>query len=140
MPEQRARTYHRNRVANTFSEEIGAMLEGELSDPRIAPSHVTEVVLTPGGKSARIFVAVHGTAEEEDDTLAGLMTARGFIRSMLRERMGVRHVPELTFAIDRSQKMTGRMEELLDRTRKRDLKRDQKRDAAARPVPPPPPA
>jgi len=140
MPEQRARTYHRNRVANTFSEEIGAMLEGELSDPRIAPSHVTEVVLAPGGKSARIFVAVHGTAEEEDDTLAGLMTARGFIRSQLRERMGVRHVPELTFAIDRSQKMTGRMEELLDRTRKRDLKRDQKRDAAARPVPPTPPA
>lgn len=139
MPEQRARTYHRNRVANTFSEEIGAMLEGELSDPRIAPSHVTEVVLAPGGKSARIFVAVHGTAEEEDDTLAGLMTARGFIRSQLRERMGVRHVPELTFAIDRSQKMTGRMEELLDRTRKRDLKRDQKRDAAAPPVPPTPP-
>ena len=135
MPEQRARTYHRKRVANTFSEEIGAMLEGELSDPRIAPSYVTEVVLAPGGKSARIFVAVHGTAAEEDDTLAGLMTARGFIRSQLRERMGVRHVPELTFAIDRSEKMTGRMEELLDRTRKRDLKRDQKRDAAA--IPPP---
>jgi ribosome-binding factor A len=37
--------------------------------------------------------------------------------------MGVRHVPDLTFAIDRSQKMTGRMEELLDRTRKRDRKR-----------------
>jgi len=60
MPEQRARTYHRNRVANTFSDEIGAMLEGELSDPRIAPSYVTDVVLAPGGKSARVFVAVHG--------------------------------------------------------------------------------
>ena len=55
MPEHRARTYHRNRVANTFSEEIGAMLEGELSDPRIAPSYVTDVVLAPGGKSARIL-------------------------------------------------------------------------------------
>jgi hypothetical protein len=43
MPEQRARTYHRNRVANTFSEEIGAMLEGELSDPRIAPAYVTRM-------------------------------------------------------------------------------------------------
>jgi ribosome-binding factor A len=42
--------------------------------------------------------------------------------------MGVRHVPELSFAIDRSQKMTGRMEELLARTRKRDQKR-----AAAQP-------
>lgn len=99
------------------------MLEGELSDPRIAPSYVTEVVLTPGGKSARIFVAVHGDEAEEEETLAGLTTARGYIRSMLRERMGVRHVPELTFAIDRSEKMTGRMDELLDRMRKRDKKR-----------------
>jgi ribosome-binding factor A len=123
MPEQRARTYHRNRVANTFSEEIGAMLEGELSDPRIAPSYVTDVVLAPGGKSARIYIAVHGTEEEETSTLEALTTARGYIRSQLRDRMGVRHVPELTFSIDRSEKMTGRMDELLGRMRKRDRKR-----------------
>lgn len=126
MPEQRARTYHRNRVTSTFSDEIGAMLEGELSDPRIAPSYVTDVVLAPGGKSARVFVAVHGSAEEEDSTLAALMTARGYIRSQLRDRMGVRHVPELTFAIDRSERMTGRMDELLGRLRKRDKKREEK--------------
>jgi ribosome-binding factor A len=122
MPEQRARAHHRNRVANTFAEEIGAMLEGELSDPRIAPSYVTDVVLAPGGKSARIYVAVQGDEKEEESTLEGLMTARAFIRSQLRDRMGVRHVPDLTFAIDRSQKMTGRMEELLGRMRKREKK------------------
>ena len=122
MPEPRARAHHRNRVANTFSEEIGAMLEGELSDPRIAPSYVTDVVLAPGGKSARIYVAVYGDEQEEESTLAGLMTARAYIRSQLRDRMGVRHVPDLTFAIDRSEKMTGRMEELLGRMRKRERK------------------
>src|SRR5215472_13965413 len=124
MPEQRARTHHRNRVANTFSEEIGAMLEGELSDPRIAPSYVTDVVLAPGGKSARVYVAVHGSEQEEESTLVGLMTARSYIRSQLRERMGVRHVPDLTFAIDRSERMTGRMEELLGRIQKREQKRN----------------
>lgn len=120
MPEQRARTYHRNRVANTFSDEIGAMLEGELSDPRIAPSYVTDVVLAPGGKSARIFVAVHGDEQDEASTLEALTTARGYIRSQLRERMGVKHVPELSFAIDRSERLTGRMDELLGRIRKRE--------------------
>jgi ribosome-binding factor A len=122
MPEQRARTYHRNRVANTFSEEIGAMLEGELSDPRIAPSYVTDVVLAPGGKSARVFIAVNGNEQEEDSTLEALTTARAYIRTQLRDRMGVRHVPELSFAIDRSKKMTGRMDELLTRMRKREKK------------------
>lgn len=122
MPEQRARTHHRNRVANAFSDEIGAMLEGELSDPRIASSYVTDVVLAPGGKSARIFVAVQGNEQDEASTLEALTTARGYIRSQLRERMGVRHVPELSFAIDRSEKMTGRMDELLGRIRKREQK------------------
>lgn len=134
MPEQRGRTHHRNRVTSTFSDEIGAMLEGELSDPRIAPCHVTDVVLAPGGKSARVFVAVHGTTEEEDETLAALMTARAFIRSSLRDRMGVRHIPDLTFAIDRSEKMTGRMEELLGRAKKRAKKLEA---AAAPPAPEP---
>lgn len=122
MPEQRARTYHRNRVANTFSDEIGAMLEGELSDPRIASSYVTDVVLAPGGKSARVFVAVHGDERDETSTLEALNAARGYIRSQLRERMGVKHVPELSFAIDRSKKLTGRMDELLGRIRKREQK------------------
>jgi ribosome-binding factor A len=118
MPEQRARTYHRGRVAGTFAEEITAMLEGELSDPRIAPSYVTEVVLAPGGKSCRVFIAVTGSAAEEADTLAGLMAARAYIRTEIRDRMGVRHVPELTFAIDRSEKMSARMDELLGRMEK----------------------
>ena len=119
MPEQRAKTYHRGRVASTFTEEITAMLEGELSDPRIAPCHVTEVVLAPGGKSCRVFIAVTGTEKEEQDTLAGLMTARGYIRTEIRYRMGVRHVPELTFAIDRSEKVNARMDELFGRMEKR---------------------
>lgn len=99
------------------------MLEGELSDPRIAPSYVTDVVLAPGGKSARIFVAVHGGEQDEASTLEALTAARGYIRSQLRERMGVRHVPELSFAIDRSEKLTGRMDELLGRIRKREQRR-----------------
>jgi len=111
-------------VAQSFNEEIGAMLEGELSDPRIFPSVVTEVVLAPGGKSARVFVAVYGGEEEETSTLSALTQARGFIRAQIRARMGVRHVPELSFAIDRSEKMTGRMDELLGRMRKRDKKRE----------------
>ena len=106
------------------------MLEGELSDPRIAPSYVTDVVLAPGGKSARIFVAVQGGEAEEESTLAALMTARGYIRSQMRERMGVRHVPELNFAIDRSEKLTGRIEELLSRSREREA-RSRKREQSA---------
>jgi ribosome-binding factor A len=132
MDQQRARTHHRNRVVSTFSDEIGAMLEGELTDPRIAASHVTEVVLAPGGKSARVFIAVHGSDAEEESTLEALTTARAYIRTMLRDRMGVRHVPELTFHIDRSEKVQGRVDELLARAKQRDQRREQRKAAPAR--------
>ena len=118
MPEQRARQYHRDRVAGTFTEEITAMLEGELSDPRIAPCHVTEVVLAPGGKSCRVFIAVLGGEKAEKSTLDGLIAARNYIRTEIRDRMGVRHVPELTFAIDRSEKINARLDEILGRAGK----------------------
>lgn len=126
MPEQRARQHHRDRVASTFQEEITAMLEGELSDPRIAPCYVTEVILAPGGKSCRVLIAVHGDEKEEEDTLDGLMAARGYIRTEIRDRMGVRHVPELTFAIDRSEKIGARMSELLGRIDKQREKLERK--------------
>lgn len=119
MPEQRARKYHQDRVAETLREEIGAMIEGELSDPRISFAYVSQVVLNPGGKSALIYVAVDGGPKEEDGTVEGLMAARGYIRHELKERMGVRHVPELTFHIDRSEKMKARIDELLGRAKKR---------------------
>ena len=131
MPEQRSRQHHRDRVASTFNEEITAMLEGELSDPRIAPCHVTEVILAPGGKSCRVFIAVHGDEQAEKSTLDGLMAARNYIRTEIRERMGVRHVPELTFAIDRSETINARMDELLGRVGKHRDKIARKTAAAA---------
>lgn len=119
MPEQRARKYHQDRVSETLRDEIGAMLEGELSDPRISFAYVTQVVLNPGGKSALIYVAVDGGPQEEADTLDGLMAARGYIRHELLERTGKRHIPDLSFHIDRSDKMKARIDELMERTRKR---------------------
>jgi ribosome-binding factor A len=123
MPEHRARKHHQDRVAETLREEIGAMIEGELSDSRIGFCYVTEVALNPGAKSALVYVALDSAvpdiAQAEKDTVAGLEAAKGFIRYELKERMGVRHIPELTFLADRSGRFQARIEELMGRQRKR---------------------
>jgi ribosome-binding factor A len=123
MPEHRGRKHHQDRVAETLRLEIGAMIEGELVDPRINLCYVTEVVLNPGGKSARVYVAVDSAvadiAQAEVDTIAGLEAAKGYIRYELKKRMGVRHVPELCFLADRSGRFEARIKELMDRSRKR---------------------
>jgi ribosome-binding factor A len=128
MPEQRARKYHQDRVAGTLRDEITAMIEGQLSDPRIAFAYVSQVALNPGGKSALVYITVDGGEKEEAETLAALMAARGYIRHELLERTGKRHVPEISFHIDRSEKMKARIDELMSRKRQR-----AKPEAAAEP-------
>lgn len=123
MPEHRARKHHQDRVAEALRLEIGTMIEGQLSDPRINLCYVTEVALNPGGKSARVYIAVDGSIQNieqaEADTIAGLEAAKGFIRHELKESLGVRHVPELSFLADRSGRFQARIEDLMDRARKR---------------------
>ena len=119
MPVQRARKYHQDRVAETLRDEISTMIEGELSDPRISFAYVSEVVLAPGSKSARIYITVDGNEEDEKSTLEALVAARGYIRHTLKERMGIRYVPELSFHIDKSANLKMRIDELLGRMKKR---------------------
>jgi len=124
MPEHRGRAYHQNRVAETLREEIDTMLEGQLSDPRIHFGHVSEVVMAPGGKAARIYIAVDGDQKDEENMLAGLEAARGYIRHQLLQSMGVRRVPELFFEIDRSEPVRARIDELLGRVERRNRQRE----------------
>ena len=142
MPEHRARKHHQDRVAETLRLEIGAMIEGELVDPRIQFCYVTEVALNPGGKSARVYVAVDNAvsdiAKAEVDTIAGLEAAKGYIRYELKERMGVRNVPELTFLADRSGRFQARIDELMSRSRSRKTAALAREGAAAAPAGPQP--
>jgi ribosome-binding factor A len=148
MPEHRGRKHHQDRVAETLRVEIGAMIEGELSDPRIDFCYVSEVALNPGGKSARVYVAldsaVKDIAKAEAETIAGLEAAKGYIRFELKERMGVRHVPDLNFLADRSGRFQARIEELMGRSKKRAAHRagggNKKNDEPEGPVQAKPPA
>lgn len=117
MLEQRGKQHHLERVSEALKEEIGAILEGELADPRIGLCNVTEVLLAPDGKSARVFIHVDGDEEEGTQSVKAIEAAKGYIRHELLERLGVRHVPELSFILDRSQELGSRIDELLGRAR-----------------------
>src|SRR5579864_4294740 len=95
MNEQRGRQHHRQRIGEALKEEIGALLEGELGDPRVGLCHVNEILLAPDGKSARVFIHVDGDDAEAKETLEALTNAKGFIRRELLIRLGKRHIPEL---------------------------------------------
>jgi ribosome-binding factor A len=119
MPERRGREHHMQRLAEALRDEIGTILEGELADPRIGLVTVSEVRLAPDGHSARVFVAVSGNEKQSRETMAGIDSAKNFIRHELTERLQLRQAPELHFLIDQSEQYGARIDQLLDRVKKR---------------------
>jgi len=117
--ENREQKYRRERLGEALREEVETIVEGELGDPRIGLASVSSVILADDSRSARIYVTVEGDDTEAERTLEGLTAAVGFIRREVAERLHLRRPPELYFQLDRSQVYGARIDELLNRTRKR---------------------
>ena len=113
-------TNHRHeRVGEEIAHEINAMLAGELKDPRLEGSVVaSEVRVQPDMKHARVFINVKGTSQEQGDAIKALEHAAGFIRRELVERLQLRRLPELHFALDLSEQHVARIEQLLKEVKK----------------------
>ena len=117
--ERRGLKHHRERLSEAVREEIETILEGELSDPRIGLVNVSGVIMAEDSRSARVLVNVQGDDDEAERTMEGLEAAKGFVRRELAERLRLRKPPELFFQLDRSQQLESRVEELLERAKKR---------------------
>jgi len=111
--------YHRKRMAEALRDEISTILEGELGDPRIGLVSVSEVQLSPDGRTARVFVSVAGDGDEAVRTMEGLSAACGYMRRELTARLRLRQAPDLLFQLDNSSQYGARIEELLARIKKR---------------------
>jgi ribosome-binding factor A len=117
--EKRGAKYHRERLGQALREEIETIVEGELGDPRIGLVRVTSVMLAEDSRSAQVFVTLDGDDEEARRSLEGLSAAVGYIRREVAESLHLRRPPELYFHLDRSDQYGARIDELLDRTRKK---------------------
>jgi ribosome-binding factor A len=127
--ERRGQKYHRERLGEALREEIETILEGELSDPRIGLVNVSEVILAPDSRSARVLVVAQGDDADAAETMEGLQAASGYVRRELVERLHLRRAPELVFILDRSHQYQTRIDELLNRTKKRSASSAGKRQA-----------
>lgn len=115
------------RLAEQIRQEIGAMLVSGLKDPRIGFATVTGVRVTPDLREARVYVSVMGTAEEQQQTLAGFQAARPFIRHELAERLNIRRTPDLSFELDLSAEYGARIDELIRKTHEKQEPSDEKK-------------
>lgn len=109
------------RINGEVQKEISNILRNEVKDPRIHPmTSVVAVEVAPDLKSAKIYVSVLGSEQEKADTLKGLKSAAGVIRSKLARSINLRNTPELTFIMDSSIEYGVNMASMIDKITKKD--------------------
>lgn len=102
-----------NRVAEEIKKIIGEIISHKLKDPRVGFVTITDVDVTGDLQQAKIFLTVLGDNKAEEETLAGLEKAKGFIRSEIGKHIRLRKTPELIFEIDRAIETGNRIERLI---------------------------
>jgi len=100
------------RVGDLLKEEIAEIVMRKVKDPRIGFLTITSVKVTDDLRIARIYITVLNK-EEEEKTLKGLDSAKGFIRSELAKRLRIKILPKLEFYKDDTLEYGTRIDEIL---------------------------
>lgn len=106
--------YRPDRVAHELKNEISVIIARDLYDPRVGLATVTDAKVSPDLRHARVFVSVYGSPEEQQETIAALNHAAGFIRRAIGSRLRLRRSPEIVFTFDESVEYGDRMERLIE--------------------------
>ena len=91
-----------NRLDSQIRAELMELLQREMKDPRVGFATVTRVETARDLGSARVWVSVLGTPEEQQAALAALIDAAPWLRRQLGDRLTLRHIPQLVIRHDDS--------------------------------------
>lgn len=103
------------RINEEVLRELSNIIRGEIKDPRIDPlTSVVAVEVAPDLKSCKAYISVLGDETSQQDTIAGLKSAEGYIRSKLAKNINLRNTPEIRFILDQSIEYGVNMSKLID--------------------------
>lgn len=103
------------RINGEVQRELSSIIRGEIKDPRINPmTSVVAVEVAPDLKTCKAYISVLGDEKSQQDTLAGLKSAEGYIRRELARTINLRNTPQITFVMDQSIEYGVNMSKLID--------------------------
>lgn len=103
------------RINGEVQRELSNIIHNEIKDPRIHPmTSVVTVEVAPDLKTRKAYISVLGDEKAQQDTIAGLKSAEGYIRRELAHTVNLRNTPEIRFILDQSIEYGVRMSRLID--------------------------
>ncbi len=114
MAKKRATPRRPEQVAETIRQILSEMLvHGEIRDPRVSSATVTSVKVGKDLGTARVWVALPGTPDEQAKALEGLRSAAGFIRTRVAHELTTYTAPEFRFERDDGAERGARVDAIL---------------------------
>lgn len=112
------------RLAKRIQTIVATAIERQIKDRRLELVTVTDVRVTGDLHDATVYYTVRGAGIDDepdlDQAAEALHRARGQLRKIVGDELGVRFTPTLSFELDTVPEASARMEELLARARARD--------------------
>ena len=103
------------RIKGEVQRELSNIIHNEIKDPRIhTMTSVVTVEVAPDLKTCKAYISVLGDEKAQQDTIAGLKSAEGYIRRELAHTVNLRNTPEIRFILDQSIEYGVRMSRLID--------------------------
>jgi len=91
------------RINGEVQRVLAEIIRSGIKDPRIAPmTSVVSVEVAPDLKTCKAWISVLGGEKAIADTLEGLKSAEGYIKSRLAKEVNLRNTPEIRFVMDQS--------------------------------------
>ena len=101
------------RVGHELKRFIAEILQTEIKDPRLSLVTITDCVVSKDLKHAKVYFTLFGDATRVDSVLAGLNSARGFIKRRVGSNLELRSIPEIVFYYDTSLEYGLKIDELI---------------------------
>lgn len=112
------------RMAKRIQAIVANALEHNIKDRRVELVTVTDTRVTGDLHDATVYYTVRGRdIDDEPDFAAAaeaLHRARGQLRKLVGDQLGVRFTPTLSFEVDTVPESSAHMEQLLEKARARD--------------------
>jgi len=105
------------RIEDRIRQDFSELLLFKLQDPRLSGISVTDVRVDRELSYASIYVSSLEGSERSEEVLAGLESAKGFLRRELSQRAQLRYFPQLRFYWDPTPERADHIEKLLDQIR-----------------------
>ena len=108
------------RVGGLIQQVLSALMQKEISDPRLELTTITTVKMSRDLKNARIYFAVAGGPARVKDAAEAFGCAQGYIRRALARQLELRYMPTLKFYYDDSFDYGSHIDQVLESIRATD--------------------